>query len=77
MSDDECPGPHHLCKACRGDGTIMMPTLYVNRFGEAGSLPAPHTCLHCRGQGHFCKQSTPCADGDSENVIGPDALPPA
>ncbi|MCC3769910.1 hypothetical protein [Streptomyces sp. UNOC14_S4] len=53
-----------------------MPTLYVNRFGEAGSLPTPHSCPHCRGRGLFCKQSAPCTDDDSDDVIGPDDLPP-
>ncbi len=78
MTDGPCPGPHHLCKGCRGRGTYESPTLYVNASGQPGEMMAPHKCLACRGRGFFCKQRPPCLGEHTSGtpIIPPDALPP-
>ncbi|MGW1075868.1 hypothetical protein [Streptomyces sp. NPDC002537] len=78
MTDALCPGPHHLCKGCRGEGTYHALTLYVSQSGEDGEMSAAHRCPSCRGRGFFCKHTTPCEGKHRSGtpVLGPDALPP-
>ncbi|MFC5720582.1 hypothetical protein ACFP1Z_10455 [Streptomyces gamaensis] len=73
-----CPGPHHLCKCCRGNGQYHSLALYVSHYRRGVEATSAHECGACRGRGFYCKAATRCA-GDHEDetpVLGADTVPP-